>query len=234
MKNRLQQAVWIAITGVAILTAFDYLGWISISTSVLVISRWTALVLLLAYAGFRRSLTTWILVSMLVGSEIGHDWPQTAVQLRVLSLVFLRLIKTIVAPLIFATLVVGIAGHSDLKQVGRMAVKALVYFEVVTTLALFIGLAAINLSRAGVGIVLPPHASTEELHATRQSPADIVLHVFPENIARSIAEGQVLQVVVFSILFEIALAMLNKNARAPMLAFAESLAAPWALPPRGC
>jgi proton glutamate symport protein len=225
MKNRLQQAVWIAITGVAILTAFDYLGWISISTGVLVISRWTALVLLLAYAGFRRSLTTWILVSMLVGSEIGHDWPQTAVQLRVLSLVFLRLIKTIVAPLIFATLVVGIAGHSDLKQVGRMAVKALVYFEVVTTLALFIGLAAINLSRAGVGIVLPPHASTEELHATRQSPADIVLHVFPENIARSIAEGQVLQVVVFSILFGVALAMLDKNARAPMLAFAESLAA---------
>ena len=103
----------------------------------------------------RRSLTTWILVSMVVGAEIGHDLPMVATQLRLLSQIFLRLIKTIIAPLIFATLVVGIAGHANLRQVGRMGVKALIYFEIVTTLALFIGWGAITVSRAGDGIMLP-------------------------------------------------------------------------------
>src|ERR1700687_2618269 len=118
-------------------------------------ARWLAIIGLLASGGMRRRVTTWILVGMVVGAEVGHDWPQVAVNLRVLSQVFLRLIKTIVAPLLFGTLVVGIAGHRDLKSVGRMGVKALIYFEVVTTLALFVGLAAINLSKAGVGIQLP-------------------------------------------------------------------------------
>ena len=103
----------------------------------------------------RRSLTTWILVAMVAGALIGHELPDVAVQLRVLSQIFIRLIRTIVAPLLFATLVVGIAGHGNLRQVGRMGVKALVYFEVVTTLALLIGWGAISLSRAGVGITLP-------------------------------------------------------------------------------
>src|SRR4028119_2493150 len=89
---------------------------------------------------------------MLVGIELGHDAPAVAMNFKVLSDVFLRLVKTIIAPLVFATLVVGIAGHADLKQVGKMGVKALIYFEVVTTFALFIGLAAINLTKAGVGI----------------------------------------------------------------------------------
>ena len=84
-----------------------------------------------------------------VGAEIGHDWPAVGISLRVLSLVFLRMIKTIIAPLLFGTLVVGIAGHPNLKQVGGMGIRALVYFEVVTTIALFIGLAAINFARAG-------------------------------------------------------------------------------------
>src|SRR6185436_2699191 len=103
----------------------------------------------------RRSLTTWILVSMLVGAELGHDFPEFAVSLQLLSKIFLKMIKTIIAPLLFGTLVVGIAGHSNLRQVGRMGIKAIVYFEVVTTIALFIGLAAINLSRAGVGVAPP-------------------------------------------------------------------------------
>src|SRR6185436_7208029 len=98
--------------------------------------RWLAIGLLVAWAWRRKSLTTWILVSMVVGAEIGHDFPGVAVSLRVLSQLFLRLIRTIIAPLIFATLVVGIAGHANLKQVGRMGVEALVYFEIVTTLAL--------------------------------------------------------------------------------------------------
>src|SRR4028119_1742996 len=89
---------------------------------------------------------------MLVGIELGHDAPAVAMNFKVLSDAFLRLVKTIIAPLVFATLVVGIAGHANLKQVGRMGLKALIYFEVVTTFALFIGLAAINLTKAGVGI----------------------------------------------------------------------------------
>ena len=186
--------------------------------------RWVLIAALVAYALRRKSLTTWILVSMVVGAEIGHDWPGVAIKLRVLSLVFLRMIKTIIAPLLFGTLVVGIAGHADLKKVGRMGIKALVYFEAVTTLALFIGLAAINISRAGVGVQLPPASRTEALQpAKQQTASDLILHIFPENIAKSIVEGEVLQVVVFSIVFGIALAMLSDSKRRPMLAFAESL-----------
>ncbi|MGA1999122.1 MAG: cation:dicarboxylase symporter family transporter [Terriglobales bacterium] len=185
--------------------------------------RWAAILALIVYAIARRSLTTWILVSMVVGAEIGHDFPAFAVNLRVLSLIFLRMIKTIIAPLLFATLVVGIAGHHDLKQVGRMGIKALIYFEVVTTLALFIGLGAINLSKAGVGVNAPPALHAELAPAAKQSATDIILHAFPENIAKSIAEGQVLQIVVFSIIFGIALALLNEQRRRPMLTFCESL-----------
>ncbi|MDP9120607.1 MAG: cation:dicarboxylase symporter family transporter [Acidobacteriota bacterium] len=199
---------------------------VAVPVPVLIGARWLALAGLLAYAALRRSLTTSILVAMAVGAEVGHDFPAVAVDLRVLSLVFLRLIKTIVAPLLFGTLVVGIGGHADLRQVGRMGVKALVYFEVVTTLALFIGLGAINLTQAGVGIKLPPPAAgaAETLPASRPTASDMVLHIFPENLARSVAEGQVLQVVVFSILFGIALALLDEERRRPMLRFAESLA----------
>src|SRR5438034_7636734 len=143
----------------------------------LVGSRWLALAALVGYAWFRASLTTWILVSMVIGAEIGHDWPAAAVNLRILSLIFLRMIKTIIAPLLFGTLVVGIAGHSNLRQVGRMGIKALVYFEVVTTVALFIGLAAINISRAGVGINLPaPTTAPAPIAAAPQSASDIILH----------------------------------------------------------
>ena len=201
----------------ALMAVIDHYTVLSVPAWLQLVSRWVAIGGLVAYALLRRSLTAWILVSMVVGAEIGHDWPVVAVNLRLLSLIFLRLIKTIIAPLIFATLVVGIAGHHDLRQVGRMGIKALVYFEVVTTVALFIGLAAINVSRAGVGIQLPPTAKTEQLAAAKQTAPDVILHVFPENIAKSIAEGQVLQIVVFSILFGMALAMLSESRRRPML-----------------
>jgi proton glutamate symport protein len=224
MKNRIAPATIILFFLAAALAVDDHYALLSVPAGVLTGSRWLAIAGLFVYALQRKSLTTWILVSMVVGAEIGHDWPAVAINLRVLSLVFLRMIKTIIAPLLFATLVVGIAGHSDLKQVGRMGIKALIYFEVVTTIALFIGLAAINISRAGIGINLPPAARTEQLTAAKQTPTDIILHVFPENIARSIAEGQVLQIVVFSIVFGIALAMLSEKKRRPMLSFAESLA----------
>jgi proton glutamate symport protein len=195
----------------------------SISPLALLISRWLTIGGLCLYALKRKSLTTWILVSMVIGAELGHDWPGVAVNLRVLSLVFLRMIKTIIAPLLFATLVVGIAGHSDLKSVGRMGIKALIFFEVVTTIALFIGLAAINISRAGVGVKLPPPARSEQLAPVKESASDIIIHIFPENIAKAVAEGQVLQIVIFAIVFGLALAMLSEAKRRPMLSFAESL-----------
>jgi proton glutamate symport protein len=177
------------------------------------------------FAARRGSLTTWILVAVVVGAAFGHYFPEAATSLRILSTIFIRLIRTIIAPLLFATLVVGIAGHGNLKQVGRMGIKALVYFEIVTTLALFIGWAAISISRAGVGITLPPPAPGEQI-AAPAAPGwqDIVLHIFPENIAKSVADGEVLQVVVFSLLFGVALAMLPEARRRPMLAFCESLA----------
>ena len=199
-------------------------GWRRRRAQVLLAARWITTVLFVAYAFKRRSLTTWIIVSMLVGASIGYDFPAVGVSLRLFSLIFLRLIKTIIAPLIFATLVVGIAGHHDLKQVGRMGVKSLVYFEVVTTLALFIGLAAINISQAGRGITLPPAPKTAEIQAAKQTAGDVVLHIFPENIAKSVAEGQVLQVVIFAILFGIALALVPEAKRRPVLSVTESLA----------
>ena len=164
---------------------------------------------------------------MLLGGEIGLDRPQLAEHLRVFSDIFLRLIKVIVAPLIFGTLVTGIAGHGNLRSVGRIGVKSLVYFEIVTTLALFIGLGAINISRAGEGLTITTAAATRE---TVPSAAplhwdDFLLHIFPENLAKSVAENQILQVAVFSVLFGIALARLSEAKRAPMLSFCESLTA---------
>ena len=173
----------------------------------------------------RPSLTTWILIAIVVGGAFGYFFPDVATQLRVLSTIFIRLVRTIVAPLLFATLVVGIASHGDLKQVGRMGIKALVYFEVVTTLALLIGWAAITISRAGVGITLPPPPPGEQAAAPApQSWQDILLHAFPENIAKAVADGEVLQVVVFSVIFGAALAMLPEPRRRPMLTFFEALA----------
>ncbi|HET9284763.1 MAG TPA: cation:dicarboxylase symporter family transporter [Candidatus Angelobacter sp.] len=187
----------------------------------LAVTRWIAIAAFCAYAWVRRSLTTWIMVGILLGAEVGHDFPALAKNLQVLSAIFLRLIRTIIAPLIFATLVVGIAGHSNLKQVGRMGIKALIYFELVTTVALFIGLGAINLSRAGVGVRQPPNAPTAA-NVQKQTASDLILHVFPENIAKSVAENQVLQVVVFSIIFGIGLAQLDEKRRRPLLEFSES------------
>ena len=190
-------------------------------------ARWLALAALAVVLAPRRSLTLWIVYSMLVGVEIGHDAPAAALNFKVLSDAFLRLVKTIIAPLVFATLVVGIAGHANLKQVGRMGLKALIYFEVVTTFALFIGLAAINLTQAGAGVARGAAGAadaTEQLQpAAEQTTADIILHIFPENIAKSVAEGQVLQVVVFAIIFAIGLALTPEHTRRTMLDLCESL-----------
>jgi proton glutamate symport protein len=187
--------------------------------------RWLALILL-AIAGIpKRSLTFWIFFSMLVGLEIGLDHPQFAAHLRIFSDIFLRLIKVIVAPLILGTLITGIAGHGDLRKVGRIGLKSLIYFEAVTTIALFIGIFAINISKAGQGLVLPPAAAPEQIP---QAPSplhwdDFLLHIFPENIVKAIGDNQILQVAVFAVLFGIALTRVPEATRQPILSLAESL-----------
>jgi Na+/H+-dicarboxylate symporter len=235
MKNpRLQKAFLLGFLALAGLAAVAWAARYYAQAPVhphAVLWLWRAAVLsFLGYAALRRSLTAWIVFGMLIGAEIGNDLKflddaarmRAAANMQVLSGIFLRLIKTIVAPLIFGTLVVGIAGHSNLKQVGRMGVKALVYFEVITTLALFIGLAAINISKAGVG-VKPQTEIASKAPAQPEKAADIILKIFPENIAKAVAEAQVLQVVVFSIIFAMALALISEEKRRPLLLFCESL-----------
>jgi proton glutamate symport protein len=216
-------AAVISITLVAILLKAYVL--VEIPLSILLILRILSVLLLLVLAFRKRSLTTWILVAMIAGAEFGYDLPSTGAKLQFLSDIFLRLIKTIIAPLLFSTLVVGIAGHADIKQIGRMGWKSLLYFEIISTLALFIGLLAINLSKAGVGITLPPVTDTSAVTAIKaQSTRDFILHIFPENIARAIFEGQILQIVVFSLIFGFAVAMVREKQRGPIIRFCESLA----------
>lgn len=210
---------------VSLLTVLDIYNIVEINKMVLTIARWTAIATFVGYALYKKSLTTWILLSLVVGVEFGNDLPKISMELQVVSKIFLRLIKTIIAPLLFATIVVGIAGHSDLKQVGRMGWKSLVYFEVVSTLALVIGLFAINISQAGIGIKAPEvfaQANVPTVEVLKGS--DLILHIFPENIAKAVGDGQILQIVVFSILFGIAVAMLKGNSKNRMIGFTESLA----------
>jgi proton glutamate symport protein len=198
---------------------------VSISPALLTVTRIVSVALLFIHAFRKKSLTTWILVCMVAGAEFGYDVPSVAKNLQVFSDIFLRLIKTIIAPLLFSTLVVGIAGHADLKQIGRMGWKSLLYFEIVSTIALFIGLLAINIGKAGVGVVLPPNPATPPITGIKaQTTSEFILHIFPENIAKAIFEGQILQIVIFSIIFGIAIAMVKEKYRTPMLRFSESLA----------
>lgn len=222
-KSRFLNLIAFALISLTALLYFvNYLSG-AIPEGVLMFFRWAAVFGLVLYAISKKSLTTWILVCLVIGACVGYDWPELAVNLQVLSKIFLKLIKTIVGPLIFATLVYGIAGHSDIKQVGRMGWKSLLYFEVVTTIALFIGLAAINIFPVGEGIIQPA-AMEEGLKAAEpQTWQQVILHIFPENIAKSIAEGEVLQIVVFSVIFGIGLIMVPEKKRKPMVDFTQSL-----------
>jgi proton glutamate symport protein len=212
------------LTLAVIIQLLRNLGNLTVPEGVLIALRCIPIFIYFLYAFKKKKLTTWIFVSMLAGVEFGHDVPLIARELNVVSQIFIRLVKTIIAPLLFGTLVVGIAGHANLKQVGRMGWKSLVYFEIVSTIALFIGLAAINISHAGVGVEVPPEMAKGELPQVQvQNAHDMILHIFPENIAKSIAEGQVLQIVVFSIIFGIAVAMVSEKYRNPIVRFSESL-----------
>lgn len=224
VQRNFQRFLFAVITIILVLNLGRFYALWDMNDTVLVTSRWIAMALLVIYAFRKKSLTTWILISMVLGAEFGHDLPSIAIHLNLFSKIFLNMVKTIIAPLLFATLVVGIAGHSDLKQVGRMGWKSIVYFEVISTLALFIGLFAINISKAGVGVNIPAQINQGAIPAIKaQTWEEIIIHVFPENIAKSIYDGQVLQIVVFSIVFGIAVAMLKDVHRRRMISFAESL-----------
>jgi len=167
------------------------------------------------------SLTGWILIALVAGVVFGAILPGPAKQLGILGSIFLRLIKSIIAPLLFGTLVVGIAGTGNVKTMGRIGGKAILYFEIVTTIALFVGLGAVNLVKPGVGVQLEK-GSTGGLAQTSASLSQILEHTFPTSIIDSMARGEVLQIVVFTFLFGMACATIGAKAR-PVVAFCESL-----------
>lgn len=195
-------------------------------------------VVLVVFSVYRKSLTVWILVCMMLGVYLGVYFPNFAAALHPLSKGFIKLVKTIVGPILFGTLVYGIAGHSDLKQVGRMAWKSMLYFFLATSCAIFIGLAVINITHAGIGVDIQnmPH---HELPSTKKVDPELEVlpenvhgvysfayffyDLFPENIVKSMYENRVLQIVVFSVIFGIGLAMVEEKKRKPMVDFAESL-----------
>jgi proton glutamate symport protein len=173
------------------------------------------------------SLTTKIFIGLILGILLGWLRPDWGIALRPLSILFLNLIKSVIAPLIFSTLVIGIAGTGDIRQVGRIGLKALVYFEIVTTFALFIGLAAVNLTKPGVGVSLKVNAvdaAARGLTATKpQTFGEIIAHLSPTSIIKAMAEGDVLQIVVFTVIFALAVTSVGDRAK-PIIAWCESLA----------
>jgi proton glutamate symport protein len=173
---------------------------------------------------YRPSLTTQILIGLVLGGLLGKVSPEWGNKLYFLRDIFLNLIKSIIAPLIFSTLVVGIAGGGDLKKVGRMGAKALLYFEIVTTLALFIGLAVVNLTRPGAGVALTGGGDISQLTKTQpQSFHDLLVHIFPASVIDSMVRGDVLQIVAFTVLFAMAVSALGERA-APLLRGCDALA----------
>jgi proton glutamate symport protein len=173
----------------------------------------------------RFSLSHWILVGMIAGVIFGWQFPAAAARVGIVSDLFIRLIKCVIVPLLFGTLVVGIAGHADdLKAVGRLAVKCLIYFEVVTTFALLLGLALVNLVRPGAGIQLSAAAQPgTPLDSSQLSLAGVLGHLMPQSLADAAARNDILQVVVFAIIFGVALAQVQGKPRQTMLDFFEGL-----------
>ncbi len=220
--------------------------------TILMVSRWLTVAAFSAYGFSRNALTTWILISMIIGFEVGVDMGKAAKDFDVLSSIFIQLIKTVVGPLLFSTLVIGIAGQSSGQQMGRIAVKSFAYFLTATSVALVIGLLAINFTQAGAGIHRSDSndkvvVSAAELQAkvdtkkneaqllyneqvVTMKPADFklnwkytILHSFPENASKMLYEGAVLQIVVFSLLFALALRQVSEHHRVVMINWCESL-----------
>ena len=170
----------------------------------------------------RPSLTTWILIALVAGIAFGAVLPGPAKAMAIFGTIFLRLIKSIIAPLLFATLVVGIAGTGNVKTMGRIGGKAILYFEIVTTVALFVGLGAVNLVKPGVGVHLATKGTGSGVATQAASFTTILEHTFPTSIIDAMAKGEVLQIVVFAFMFGAACATVGYKAR-PMVEFCESL-----------
>lgn len=237
-KSKIALFTTIFITLAIITTLLYEFDIVALSPEFMIFVRWAVAIVLIINGLYKKNLTTWIITCMILGVFVGIDFPNVAVALQPLSKGFIKLVKTIVAPIIFATLVFGIAGHSDLKQVGRMAWKSMLYFFCATSCAIFIGLAVINLTQAGSGINLQ-NMPQEELPAPKSIDtaleklpehvhgvykfAHFIYDLFPENVVKSMFENQVLQVVVFSVIFGIGLAMVEEKKRKPLVDFTESL-----------
>src|SRR5258708_25515275 len=169
------------------------------------------------------SLTTQILIGLVLGGVLGYVSPKWGNNVYFLRDIFLNLIKSIIAPLIFSTLVVGIAGGGDLKKVGRMGLKAILYFEIVTTIALFIGLGVVNLTKPGAGVALTGGGDISQLVKTQpQGFRDLLVHIFPASVIDSMVRADVLQIVPFSVLFAIAMSGLGERAN-PILRACDAL-----------
>ena len=172
------------------------------------------------------NLTTQILIGLALGVLIGIVWPHAGVAVKPVADAFLRLIKMIIAPLIFSTLVVGIAGAGDLRVMGRIGIKAIVYFEIATTIALVIGLVLVNVFKPGVGLAVPLGGDTTAVAAianNQQTAWDMFLHLFPTSVVDAMARGDILQVVVFSMFFGAALSAMGAHGK-PVVAVLDSLA----------
>src|SRR5438094_1526532 len=174
---------------------------------------------------YRPSLTVQIMIGLVVGGVIGWLRPDWGNAVYFLRDIFINLIKSIIAPLVFSTIVVGIAGAGALRKVGRMGIKALVYFEIVTTAALFIGLAIVNFTKPGVGVMLAP-SSSDVIKTIEQSHPktliETIVHVFPSSVIESMVRGDVLQIVAFSVLFALAISAIGEKGR-PIVRAMESL-----------
>jgi aerobic C4-dicarboxylate transport protein len=178
-----------------------------------------------------RSLYFQVILAILIGVVLGYFVPETAVKLKPLGDAFIKLVKMMIGPVVFCTIVTGIAGMQDMKKIGRVGVKALVYFEVLSTVALFIGLLLVNLLQPGKGMHIDPHtldptalkAFTAAPHgATKNSLSEFLILLIPENIIDALAKGNLLQILLFAVLFGFGLSKIGENGR-PVIQFIESL-----------
>jgi proton glutamate symport protein len=173
----------------------------------------------------RPSLTHWILIAMVAGVVLGWASPSLALALDPLSTIFLRLIKSLIVPLVASTLIVGIAGHGDdMRRVGRLALRSVIYFEVVTTLALVVGLVVVNVLRPGVGVHLAGSADATALAGNMATFGNIIEHAVPQSVFEAAATNDALQIVVWAGLFAVALTRVRAPAKDRLLAFSESVA----------
>lgn len=175
-------------------------------------------------------LTRYILISLVLGIIVGVAFPAFAVKLSPLAMMFLNMVKMIIAPLLFATLVIGIAGHGDIKSLGKIGFKTIIYFEIVTIVALLIGLGIGHFTQPGAGLAQPENISSTYMDAVtamghsahHASLRQLVIDIFPSSVIKSMAEGNLLQIVVFSLFFALAICAVGQKAK-PVLDVLNSL-----------